>query len=68
MSDEPPLRPAPARRVDLSVVARVCGVSWWAVRRWVSAGRLEAERTDTGRYRVSLDEVNKVRPDPKKDA
>jgi len=54
--------------VDLSVVARVCGVSWWAVRRWVSAGRLEAERTDTGRYRVSLDEVNKVRPDPKKDA
>lgn len=47
------------RLVDVSVVARYYGVSGESVRRWIRSGKLLAEKTPGGRYRVRFAAVAK---------
>jgi len=47
------------RLLDVMVIARHFKVSGESVRRWIRSGRLHAERTPGGRYKVAISEAHR---------
>ena len=49
------------RVIDLAVIARYYQVTTQSVRRWIKAGRIQADRTPTGRYKVLAADFDEIK-------
>ncbi len=49
------------RVVDIAVVARHYHVTPECVRRWIKAGRIRAEKTPSGRYKVLATDFEEIK-------